>query len=328
MPEVSVVVPVYNVEKYLPATLESLTGQTFGDFEVLCVDNGSTDGSLSVLKKYAAKDNRIKIIEQSGGGVSAARNAALDRVSGEYVAFLDSDDLMHPQMLETMLEALTKTDSDLVYCDICRFADGEEVSFDTVKFPSVSVLPEHFAAFVWNKKNNPKVSLWNKLYRAELFKDIRLPEEITVAEDFVAMHSLLFAAKKVAYVKAELMYYRQRSGSLIHTELKEEDINNGINAVRLILERFKNETLSGPVRRKLNYRLMKMLCKDCIVTPYRRFRKDNGYIRFWNAYFPLLSELKQSGLYQPQYLDLRNRLFSTLFLNHRFGALRFLLNWI
>ena len=328
MPKVSVIVPVYNVEKYLSATLDSLLSQTFGDYEVLCVDDGSTDGSLSVLKEYAAKEERIKVVEQSNRGASAARNAALDRASGEYIAFLDSDDLMHPQMLEVMLRALTETGSDMVYCDICRFTDGEEVSFDAVKSPSVSILPEHFASFVWNKKNNPKASLCNKLYRAELFKGVRLPEEITVAEDLVAMHSLLFAAKKVAYVQAGFVYYRQRSGSLIHTELKEEDINNGVNAVRLILERFKNETLSASVRKKLNYRLMKMLCKDCIVTPYKRFRKDKGYMRFWNAYVPLLSELKQSGLYQPQYLDLRNRMFSALFLKNRFGALRFLLNWI
>ena len=96
----------------------------------------------------------------------------------------------------------------------------------------------------------------------------------------------------------------------------------------LILEQFKDEKLSAPVRKKLNYRLMKMLCKDCIVTPYKRFRKDNGYLRFWNAYCGLLSDLKQTGLYQPRYLDLRNRLFSSLFLRRRFSALRLLLNWI
>ena len=328
MPKVSVVIPVYNVEKYLPATLGSLSNQTFGDFEALCVDNGSTDQSLSVLKGYAAKDGRIKIIEQKNGGVSAARNAALDRASGEYVAFLDSDDLMHPQMLETMLRALTETDSDIVYCNIKRFKDGEDVSFDAADNSEINVLPEHFACFVLNKKNNPKASLCNKLYRSELFKGLRLPEEITVAEDLVIMHSLLYKAKKVAYVRAGLMYYRQRAGSLIHAELKIEDINNGINAVRLIQDYFKDKDLPSFVRRKLNYRLMKMLCKDCIVTPYKRFRKDNCYMRFWNTYFPLLSNLRQSGLYQPQYLDLRNRLFSVLFLKKHFGALRFLLNWI
>lgn len=328
MPKISVIIPVYNVEKYLPATLDSLTGQTFDDFEALCVDSGSSDQSLSVLKEYAAKDERIKIIEQNNRGVSAARNAALDRAGGEYIAFLDSDDLMHPQMLETMFRALTETDSDIVYCDISRFNDGEEVSFNTVNLPATDILPGHFEAFVRNEKTNPKATLWNKLYRAELFKDVRLPEEINVAEDFVVMHSLLFKAKKVAHVYAGLMYYRQRAGSLIHRELKEEDINNGINAVRLILERFKNETLAEPVRKKLNYRLMKMLCKDCIVTPYKRFRKDNGYMRFWNTYCGLLSDLKQTGFYQPRYLDLRNQLFSALFLKRRFSALRLLLNWI
>ncbi len=326
MSKISVIVPVYNVENYLPATLDSLLGQTFGDFEALCVDDGSTDRSLSVLKEYAVKDDRVKIIEESNSGVSAARNAALDKASGEYIAFLDSDDLMHPQMLEKMFQALNETDSDISYCDICRFKDGDDVSFSAVETPTMNVLPRHFESFVWNKKNNPRVSLWNKLYRSELFNDIRLPAEITVAEDFVVMHALLFKARKVTHVSAGLMYYRQRSGSLIHTELKEEDINNGIKAVRLIQDYFKDKDLPSSVRNKLNYRLMKMLCKDCIVTPYKRFRKDGGYLRFWNAYCGLLSELKQTMLYQPQYLDPRNKLFSALFLKRRFGLLRFCLS--
>lgn len=325
MPKISVIIPVYNVEKYLPATLDSLTGQTFDDFEALCVDSGSSDQSLSVLKEYAAKDERIKIIEQNNRGVSAVRNAALDRAGGEYIAFLDSDDLMHPQMLETMFRTLTETDSDIVYCDINRFKDGENVFFEEIKIPIVNVLSEHFESFVWNKTDNPKVALWNKLYKAELFKGIRLPEEITVAEDLVVMHSLLFSAKKVAHVYAGLMYYRQRAGSLIHRELKEEDINNGVNAVQLILKYFKDKNLPQSVRKKLNYRLMKMLCKDCIVTPYKRMRKDRNYLKFWNVYFPLLSDLKKSGMYQPQYLDIRNRFFSWLFLRGRFGFLRFCL---
>lgn len=326
MPEISVVIPVYNVEEYLSATLDSLLCQTFGDFEALCVDNGSKDRSLSILKGYAAKDDRIKVIEQSHCGASAARNAALAQASGEYIAFLDSDDLMHPQMLETMCRTLKETDADIVYCDIRRFEDGENISFDAVISPTVSILPEHFSSFVWNKKNNPKASLCNKMYRAKLFRDVRLPEEITVAEDLVAMYSLLYEAKKVAYIQTGFVYYRLRSGSLIHNELKKEDINNGINAVRLILEHFKHKTLPLPVWRKLNYRLMKMLCKDCIVTPYKRLHKNGDYLDFWISYQKILFELKHSGLYQPQYLDLRNRLFSALFLKKRFGILRFFLS--
>ncbi len=326
MPKVSVIIPVHNAEKYLPATLTSLMTQTFGDFEALCINNASTDQSLRILREYKAKDSRIKIIEKNEGGVSCARNVALEQANGKYIAFLDSDDLMHPAFLETMLNAINKTGSDIVYCDIRRFKDGKENICNTEPFPDVRVLSNHFESFVWNKSNNPKAALWNKLYRADLFKDIRLPEEINVAEDLVVMHSLLFTAKKVAHVQSELIYYRQRLGSLIHTELKQEDINNGIKAVRLILERFKDENLAHRVRKKLNYRLMKMLCKDCIVTPYKRMKKNNLYLQFWNVYRPLLADLKQRGLYQPRHLDLRNRIFSALFLKQRFSLLRFCLS--
>lgn len=328
MPKISVIIPMYNVEKYLSATLSSLQTQTFDDFEAICVDNGSTDQSLSVLREITAKDSRIKIIEQENRGVSAARNAALDRASGEYIAFLDSDDLMHPQMLETMLHALETSDSDIVYCDYVRFNDGEDVSFEKVTSPAIREIPEHFKTFL-SKKEKPLVpALWNKLYRTELFKNIRLPEDVSIAEDFVAICSVLFAAKKVSYVPASLIYYRQRSGSLIRSALDETYIQNAFKATRLILERFENETLLPVVRKKLNYRLMRMLCKDCIVTPHRRSKKDKSYLKVWDKYQPLLLDLKNNGLYQPQYLDLRNRLFSVLFLKRKFATLHFLLSWI
>ena len=326
MPKISVIIPIYNVEKYLSAALSSLKAQSFEDYEAICVDNGSTDNSLSILREYASKDNRIKIVEQNNRGVSAARNAALDQAGGEYIAFLDSDDMMHPQMLEIMLKALIETDSDIVYCDINRFKDGEKISFDNISLPSFKEISNHFESFVLNKVNNPKVALWNKLYRADLFKQIRLPEELTIAEDFVVMHSLLFAAKKISYVQAELIYYRQRSDSLIHRELKEEDIHNGITAVRLVFSDFKDKELSPHIRNRLNYRLMKMLCKDCIVTPYKRVKTNRGYLKFWDKYQPLLLRLRHDGLYQPRYLDIRNRLFSALFLKRRFEALRFCLS--
>ena len=113
---------------------------------------------------------------------------------------------------------------------------------------------------------------------------------------------------------------------MIHRELKEEDIHNGITAVRLVLSDFKDKELSPHIRNRLNYRLMKMLCKDCIVTPYKRVKTNRGYLKFWDKYQPLLLRLRHDGLYQPRYLDIRNRLFSALFLKRRFEALRFCLS--
>ncbi|MBR3628081.1 MAG: glycosyltransferase family 2 protein [Elusimicrobia bacterium] len=116
MPKISVIVPTYNVEKYLSQCLDSILNQTFKDFECICINDGSTDNSLSILQKYASKDNRIKIINQENKGLSGARNAALKIVTGKYITFVDSDDFVSSDYLEKLINLAEKENSDIVYC--------------------------------------------------------------------------------------------------------------------------------------------------------------------------------------------------------------------
>lgn len=113
---VSVIIPVYNVEKYLPECLDSLLAQTYPHWQAICVNDGSKDNSLQILQQYAAKDKRFVIIDQKNAGVSAARNTALQKASGDYITFLDSDDMLCCQFMEYMVGALENTDSDMVWC--------------------------------------------------------------------------------------------------------------------------------------------------------------------------------------------------------------------
>ena len=121
--KISVVLPVYNVANYLRKCLDSLVNQTFKDFEVICVDDGSTDKSTKILEEYQKKDNRIKILQQQRGGAGAARNLGLGHAQGKYVQFLDSDDYFESNLLEEMYTRAEKYDADLVVCSSKKVDD-------------------------------------------------------------------------------------------------------------------------------------------------------------------------------------------------------------
>ena len=176
---ISVVVPVYNVEKSLRQCLDSVLAQTYRDLELILVDDGSTDASGEICEEYAAKDSRVTLVRQANGGVADARNVGLEKVSDEYVFFVDSDDFIHNKTLETLLRALTENDADLVFCDFQKVDDDGDFIEDRAAnvpadrdaiFSSDTALKKlaEENAFIWNV-------VWNKLYKAELLKDVRFP---------------------------------------------------------------------------------------------------------------------------------------------------------
>ncbi len=208
-PLISVIIPVYNVEPYLEKCLKSILAQTYPNFEVLAVNDGSTDGCAAILEAFATKDRRLHVFTQENSGVSAARNLGLDRAAGEYIAFLDSDDWVEPKFLQTLYTCLTKYEADISICNIHYiYADGsfgkrtpkilEEAVVDTREAYSDLLLEEKFRSHVYNK-----------LYKAELFSDLRFPA-MPVHEDSYIMFPLFSRAKRVAYTPFYGYYYLQR----------------------------------------------------------------------------------------------------------------------
>lgn len=124
-PQISVIIPVFNVEKFLPQCLDSVTGQTFADIEIICIDDGSTDKSPEILSRYADRDPRIRIISRTNGGLSAARNAGLKIARGKYIFFIDSDDWIEPNTLEKLFAAAENTGADLTCVHFCAFAETD-----------------------------------------------------------------------------------------------------------------------------------------------------------------------------------------------------------
>ncbi len=213
MPEVSIIVPVYNVEKYLPKCLDSLLGQTFNDIEIICVDDGSTDGSGEILGVYAQRDSRIKIVTKENGGLFSARHEGMKYINGKYVIFVDSDDWVSESLVEKSLEAASDENTDVVVFGAfsVREKDGKTVckrgGYDYAK------IPEKF-----NRKNIFKYppTAWSKMYRSDFIKrnNIRF-QEIKNGEDQLFFIHAMLCANKIKVVRENLYYYiKSRAGAI------------------------------------------------------------------------------------------------------------------
>lgn len=201
MPKISVIVPVYNVEKYLNRCIDSILDQTFVDFECILVDDGSPDNCGKICDEYANKDERIRVIHKENGGLSDARNAGIESAQGEYLSFIDSDDWIHPQMLEILYDGIVKNDVMLSVCayeetkDEKPFEKIENVNFDIRN--GIDFLTED---------NVTAVVAWNKLYNKNLFEDIRYPIGKLHEDEFVT-YKILYKAGNIAFCNEKMYMY-------------------------------------------------------------------------------------------------------------------------
>lgn len=215
-PKISVVIPIYNMEQLLPRCLDSLQAQTFTDFEVICVDDGSKDGSLKLLNAYAAKDPRIRVISQANGGVSAARNHGFDEARGEYLYCLDPDDLIHPKCLEIAYTAITRDSADFVCFTWKKFSEAysfsEESSEEMAEIYTETPFQTWYGRPLTEYGHMPTV--WRFLFRKSSIGDLRFETWMKDYEDLFFILMYLLRAGNGVFIKNTLYYYYQRPGSL------------------------------------------------------------------------------------------------------------------
>ena len=214
---ISIIVPVYNVEKYLKRCIESITNQTYKNIEIILVDDGSTDNSSKICDEYKNKDKRIKVIHKTNGGISSARNRGLDIAKGDYIGFVDSDDYISPNMYEILYKELINNKVDISSCDSIIFKDND------IQFKKI----ESYKKYIMNKleaietlirnNNNVNPSAWNKLYKKKLFKNVRYPEGY-VYEDILTTYLVIEKSNKLIHIKYPLYAYNNRSESIIHNK--------------------------------------------------------------------------------------------------------------
>ena len=203
---ISVVVPVYKVEEYLRRCVDSVLAQTFRDFELILVDDGSPDRCGQICDEYAASDGRIKVIHQENGGLSAARNAGLNVAQGEHVAFVDSDDYCHPEMLNVLYEKIVQYNADVAVSGFKRVdLNGDKIDNESYTPVTEEVLDGNEALKRIVAEVLPGY-IWNKLYKRDVFKSIRFPTGKLYEDDFIAPR-IFYQSKRVVVVPRSLYFY-------------------------------------------------------------------------------------------------------------------------
>ena len=227
---VSVIVPVYNVAQYLDRCLNSLVMQTHSNIEILLVDDGSTDGSGELCDQWQRRDHRIRVFHKPNGGLSDARNHGMERASGDYICFLDSDDWYGLRFVEVLLGALLETGSDVAECDyVCT--DGSDPAPDiipTAYDPAVFEGNECFLRFL---TEDFFVSVCTKLYRRNLLENQPFRTGVYHEDEFWT-YRVFSKARKVCRVRYTGYYYYQRQGSIVHTSPSYKRLSDAFDAAK------------------------------------------------------------------------------------------------
>lgn len=236
--KISVIIPVFRVEAFLQKCVDSIRNQTYKNLEIILVDDGSDDGCPALCDAYAEIDDRIKVIHQKNGGLSAARNSGLEVATGEYIGFVDSDDYIDPFMYECLLDEMRKQDASL---GICAFdyvtpagvkLEGEE--YESPLRDGVYDGKELLAKVI-EKNGCFYVTAWNKLYKKEIWDNLRF-EDGKVHEDEFVIHKVLLKCRKVAVVSDIFYHYMQNDKSIMHTEYSIKRLDR----VEALLNRFED----------------------------------------------------------------------------------------
>lgn len=211
-PLISVIVPAYNAEAFLDQCLESIVAQSYRHLEILVVDDGSTDGTGALCDRWAERDSRIRIIHQPNGGHSAARNAALDAMTGELVAMVDSDDVLHPEFASLLLQAMRQSGADIAVGDYIPFYDNAPAFPEAAETGPIRNFNQQEAILAMLYQQGLTHSPWGRLFKASLFNGIRFPQGI-IYEDLAIIYPLLCRCKLVTSIGITLYGYRQHESN-------------------------------------------------------------------------------------------------------------------
>lgn len=217
---ISVIVPVYNVENYIHACLESILHQSYKNIEVILVDDGSTDNSGSICDNYGKKDERIKVIHKRNGGLSDARNTGILYANGKYIMFVDSDDVISIDIVKYLYRLIKNNSADIGVCDPVHYYSNGIISYEGESTQQIFNSEEAIVEMLYQKSF--LVAAWGKIYRKEYFNDISFPCGM-IFEDSAVMYKIFDKADKIVYGNAKLYGYRHRDGSITTRKFSKKD---------------------------------------------------------------------------------------------------------
>lgn len=262
MSKVSVIIPVYNVNLYLSECIESIINQSMSDIEIIIVNDGSTDGSEDICRYYELTDKRIKVINKKNGGLSSARNAGIDIATGEYIIFIDSDDIINQNMIEVLYHYCKKYNCDIAQCLYKRFINRKEIIndiYDEFKESADIKVINNVEALenLYNERYINSIVAWNKLYKLELWNGVRYPEG-KLHEDEYTIYKILFKSKNVAIIDEELYFYRNNPNSIINDKYNIKRLDS-IDAFEERYNFFINNNMDSLSKKTMNKYVLNIL---------------------------------------------------------------------
>lgn len=300
MPKISIIVPVYNCEKYISNCINSILEQSFKDFELILVDDGSSDRSFEICESFAKKDNRVRAIHQPNSGVSRARNRGLDEAKGEYIGFVDGDDCVDKEMYERLYKNLADNNADISICGIVNYFVKKDGTTEKVRqspvdgfwiFSGEQALKEALQSRLYS------VNPVNKLFKRELFDKLRYPEG-KISEDAFLIPVVISKAGKVVYDSKPMYYYLRRENSITTSNFSDSgwDVVEAYkNHLNMVSEKFPNLKKVAKFRYlwAYTYVIDKIMLSENSENYLEDFKKAFNFIKknilqiIFNPYFSL-----------------------------------------
>lgn len=276
-PLVSIIVPVYNVEKYLKKCVQSIINQTYKNLEIILVDDGSSDNSGKICDEFAQKDNRIKVIHKINGGQADARNKALDIMNGEWVSFVDSDDFIDKFHIENLYLQAIKNNSDICVCGF-KIVNEDYKTIRSIKVKFNDSLNGNLAfKYSLNSKIDP--SFWNKIFKSSLFKSARFVKGIYY-EDRELIHRIFYKADRVSFLDSESYFYLERVGSTMN-HINKKKIDDRFVMISLVKDFLEKEAVLEKYQKDfiICYLLNVYMSASFQIARYSRdYKNDIGYL--------------------------------------------------
>lgn len=252
-PQISIIIPIYNVERYLRQCIDSILAQTFTDFELLLIDDGSPDGCPAICDEYAEKDARIRVFHKQNGGVTSARNKGLNNANGNWIIYIDGDDWIEPTYVEELYNAAINNEADIAICGF-RFVyeDGSSViEHPTIWDDNKQASLNRYIASIWT-------TACGTIQKSSLYKDngVQSPKDLTFCEDFHLMVRLCYFANKVVSINRPLYNYRQRSSSIVHS-LNDKTWRDELSTYLDIIDFFRNQGELETYKKVMAWRTLK-----------------------------------------------------------------------
>lgn len=272
--KISIIIPIYMVEKYLKRCIDSVTNQTYRNLEIILVNDGSKDNCEKICDEYKQVDHRIKVIHKENGGLSDARNAGLEIASGDYICFVDSDDVINCNYIKILYKNMIDNNADISECNFKRFNDDKQleeinniqnnkINKDIVTLTSDKMLEDRF----YNKKYVVQSTVvWNKMYKKELYDKIRFPKG-KLHEDEFTTYKIVNNANNIVITSDELYYYRQNQEGIMKSNFNEKRLV-ALEAIKQSKEFFKRQGKIN-IYNKVNIRYNdKLINNYCLTKKY------------------------------------------------------------